>query len=145
MTTGPKHDPDAAATGGCLFVLVFFGAMLYGGYVGLDSLGFVSHRVMTQIWAKAKQPYAFSMTDGAPFAFAGLWDAWKDPDGGWLQSFSIITTDANELMSRVHDRMPVILRPGRLWTVAGPRDNGATALGPSETVSRRRDDSQGSS
>jgi putative SOS response-associated peptidase YedK len=56
-------------------------------------------------------------------AFAGLWDAWKEakprgesvhtPDK-WLQSFSIITTEANELMSEIHTRMPVILHP-RDW------------------------------
>ncbi len=48
---------------------------------------------------KSKQPYAFSMKDGEPFAFAGLWDAWRDPaaDNNWLQSFTIITTDPNEL------------------------------------------------
>ena len=51
------------------------------------------------------------MRDEAPFAFAGLWDAWKEPDGGWLQSFSIVTTEANELMSSVHTRMPVIVHP----------------------------------
>jgi putative SOS response-associated peptidase YedK len=60
---------------------------------------------------KVKQPYAFAMQDSAPFAFAGLWDAWKDPEGEWLQSYSIITTTANELMAPVHDRMPVILKP----------------------------------
>jgi putative SOS response-associated peptidase YedK len=43
------------------------------------------------------------------FAFAALWDAWKDGQGHWLQSFSIVTTVANELMGRIHDRMPVIL------------------------------------
>jgi putative SOS response-associated peptidase YedK len=42
--------------------------------------------------------------------FAGLWDAWKDPaNGSWLQSFTIITTDANEVMAPIHTRMPVIL------------------------------------
>ena len=46
-----------------------------------------------------KQPFAFKMRDDAPFAFAGLWDAWKEPDGEWLQSFSLITTEANELAS----------------------------------------------
>ncbi len=60
---------------------------------------------------KTRQPFAFRMKDDAPFAFAGLWDAWKAPDGSWLQSFSIITTDANELMAPVHTRMPVILHP----------------------------------
>jgi putative SOS response-associated peptidase YedK len=59
---------------------------------------------------KTKQPYAFSMSDDAPFAFAGLWDAWKDPvQEQWLQSFSIITTKPNELTATVHNRMPVIL------------------------------------
>jgi putative SOS response-associated peptidase YedK len=45
-------------------------------------------------------------------AFTGLWDAWKDlVNGQWLQSYTIITTEANELMAQVHDRMPVILHP----------------------------------
>ena len=38
-------------------------------------------------------------------------NAWKEPDGSWLQSFAIITTDPNELTATVHDRMPVILKP----------------------------------
>ena len=54
-----------------------------------------------------KQPYAFELQNGNLFAFAGLWDAWKDPQGHWLQSFAIVTTEANELMSRIHPRMPV--------------------------------------
>jgi putative SOS response-associated peptidase YedK len=45
-----------------------------------------------------KQPYAFD--------FAGVWDAWKDGEGHWLQSYAIVTTEANELMSRIHPRMP---------------------------------------
>jgi putative SOS response-associated peptidase YedK len=61
--------------------------------------------------AKTKQPYAIHLKSNEPMAFAGLWDAWKDTEGGWLQSFSIITTEANELMSSIHERMPVILRP----------------------------------
>jgi putative SOS response-associated peptidase YedK len=59
---------------------------------------------------KDKQPFAFDLANGKMIAFAGLWDAWKDPaNGQWLQSFTIVTTDANELMAPVHDRMPVIL------------------------------------
>ena len=58
----------------------------------------------------AKQPYAFAMKDGRPFAFAGLWDAWKSERGDWLQSFSIVTTEGNEVMAGVHDRMPVIVQ-----------------------------------
>lgn len=50
------------------------------------------------------------MRDSLPFAFAGLWDAWKDPaNGEWLQTFSIITTEPNELTAEVHNCMPVIL------------------------------------
>lgn len=61
---------------------------------------------------KTKQPYAFTLSDGQPFAFAGLWDAWKDSaNGEWLQTFAIITTDPNELTAEVHNRMPVILHP----------------------------------
>jgi putative SOS response-associated peptidase YedK len=58
-----------------------------------------------------KQPYVFTLAGGAPFAFAGLWDRWKDPTGGVLESYTIITTTPNELTATVHDRMPVILRP----------------------------------
>jgi putative SOS response-associated peptidase YedK len=66
-------------------------------------------------WEKAgnppKKPYVFELADGNPIGFAGLWDAWKDREGHWLQSFAIVTTESNELMSRVHPRMPVILHP----------------------------------
>jgi putative SOS response-associated peptidase YedK len=70
---------------------------------------------------KTKQPYAFRMKDDAPLAFAGVWDAWKAPDGSWLQSYSILTTFANDLTARVHSRMPVILHPQGLRPVAGAR------------------------
>ena len=56
-----------------------------------------------------KQPYAFELSNGNMFAFAGIWDAWKDGEGHWLQSYAIVTTEANELMSQIHPRMPVIL------------------------------------
>jgi len=55
-----------------------------------------------------KQPYHFTMTDGKPFAFAGLWEHWHQGDET-IESCSIITTDANELMEPLHNRMPVIL------------------------------------
>jgi putative SOS response-associated peptidase YedK len=59
-----------------------------------------------------KQPFAFDLANSQMMAFAGLWDGWKDPaNGQWLQSYTIITTEANELMAPVHDRMPVILHP----------------------------------
>lgn len=58
-----------------------------------------------------KQPVFFRMRDGAPFAFAGLWDRWKSPDGEAVDSFTILTTSANEIVKPAHDRMPVILAP----------------------------------
>lgn len=61
---------------------------------------------------KTKQPYSYLMRVGHPFAFAGLWDAWKDPaNGEWLQTFAVVTTEANELAAKAHERMPVILHP----------------------------------
>jgi putative SOS response-associated peptidase YedK len=61
---------------------------------------------------KYKVPYAISLKTQTPFAFAGIWDAWKDPTNGeWLQSFSMILTDPNEAVEPFHDRMPVILKP----------------------------------
>jgi putative SOS response-associated peptidase YedK len=51
--------------------------------------------------------------DGAPFGIAGIWENWKQPASGeWIRTFAVITTDANELVADIHDRMPVILAPG---------------------------------
>jgi putative SOS response-associated peptidase YedK len=62
---------------------------------------------------KAKQPYTIALKDGSPFGLGGLWDNWKDPGSGeWIRTFTIITTDANELVAEIHDRMPLILAPG---------------------------------
>ncbi len=58
---------------------------------------------------KGKRPFALRLSSREPFAMAGLWDRWKTPDGGELLSFTILTTSANEAVSAVHDRMPVIL------------------------------------
>ena len=66
---------------------------------------------MAEGWQAAKQPYAFELSNGNLFALAGVWDAWKDGHGHWLQSFAIVTTEANEMMARIHPRMPVILHP----------------------------------
>jgi putative SOS response-associated peptidase YedK len=60
---------------------------------------------------KTKQPYCFEVNDGELFAFAGMWDRWKDPSGQWVKSCSILTTTPNAVTSVVHDRMPVILDP----------------------------------
>ena len=58
---------------------------------------------------KVRQPYCFEVNDRELFAFAGLWDRWKDPSGQWVRTCSILTTGPNAVTSSVHDRMPVIL------------------------------------
>jgi putative SOS response-associated peptidase YedK len=58
--------------------------------------------------------YKFEMPDGAPYALAGLFSEWRPRKGSPhlpLDTFSIVTTEANELMEPIHDRMPVILHP----------------------------------
>lgn len=73
---------------------------------------------------KKKQPYAIAMTEGSLFAFAGLWDAWKDKaTGKTVESYTMIATDPNELISelKIHNRMPVILhrQDYARWLAAG--------------------------
>ena len=59
---------------------------------------------------KTKQPFCFEVGDGGLFAFAGLWERWRDPSGQWVKSCAILTTTPNAVTSAIHDRMPVILR-----------------------------------
>jgi putative SOS response-associated peptidase YedK len=56
----------------------------------------------------SKVPVWFHLKNKQPFAFAGLWDMWRDVDGEVLPSFTIITTIPNTLLRRIHNRMPVI-------------------------------------
>lgn len=58
-----------------------------------------------------KQPYFIHMKDDRPFGFAGLWETWEGPENSYIESCTIITTDANALMAPIHDRMPVIVDP----------------------------------
>jgi putative SOS response-associated peptidase YedK len=61
---------------------------------------------------KMKQPYAIGLKDGSPFAFAGLWERWTDKvTNRPLDTYTILTTEPNELIAPIHDRMPVILAP----------------------------------
>jgi len=77
----------------------------------------------------AKQPFCFEVNNGELFAFAGLWEGWRDPRGQWSKSCSILTTTPNAVTSAVHDRMPVIL--GRedydLWLDPGMTDADVTS------------------
>lgn len=60
---------------------------------------------------KSRTPMRIMLESEETFAFAGLWETWKRPDDSWMLSCTIITTSANELVSDIHDRMPVILDP----------------------------------
>lgn len=63
-----------------------------------------------QVAPGGKQPWFIRMKDARPFAFAGLWERWKDPaSGSLLESCTIVTTDAAAPIRRIHDRMPVVL------------------------------------
>lgn len=74
-----------------------------------------------------KQPWRIVHRHEEPFAFAGLWEHWEPKDGSGaepIRSFTIIVTDANELLQPIHDRMPVILAPEDhdLWLKGDPDD-----------------------
>lgn len=58
---------------------------------------------------KTKQPYALAMKDRSVFAVAGIWENWKSPSGDEVRTFAVITCEANEMVSKIHDRMPVII------------------------------------
>ncbi len=84
-------------------------------------------------WQKmgdAKRPMRVTMRSGEPFAFAGLWSKWTDPEGSSISSCAIITTEANEVLKPIHHRMPVILskKVEDLWL--------DTALDDSQTLTQ---------
>jgi putative SOS response-associated peptidase YedK len=78
---------------------------------------------------KKKQPYHFSMTDGRPFGFAGLWESWQR-DGDEIESVTIVTTAANELLADYHERMPVIVHPDDFDLWLDPRVTDRDRLEP---------------
>ena len=82
------------------------------------------HRTM-----KAKQPYCFEVKGGELFAFAGLWDGWKNAEAQWIRTCSILTTTPNAITATVHDRMPVILSRDRyeLWLDPGMNNSAAAS------------------
>ena len=71
--------------------------------------------------ARAKQPYAIAMKDRSPFGLAGIWENWRDPNTGeWERTFAIITVPSNELVGKIHNRMPAILEPKSYDRWLGP-------------------------
>jgi putative SOS response-associated peptidase YedK len=80
---------------------------------------------------KGKQPYAIAMRDRQPFAFAGLWENWKDQASGqWVRTFTILTTAPNALVAPLHDRMPVILAPSDYARWLGEEPDPADLIRP---------------
>ena len=77
---------------------------------------------------KTKQPYCFEVNDGELFAFAGLWDRWRSPQGDVIESCSIITTTPNPLLADIHDRMPAILSPNDYDVWLDPAFNDTPSL-----------------
>src|SRR5215472_15031159 len=73
---------------------------------------------------KQKQPYSFAMADDSVFAFAGLWERWKNANNEIVESCTILTTTPNALVSDIHNRMPAILRAQDydLWLDPGIRE-----------------------
>ena len=99
-------------------------------------------------WTKdendARLPWYIWRKDGAPLAFAGIWQDWQNPaDQSVLASCAIVTTAANARMAQIHKRMPVILEPGDWGKWLGEEGHGAAALmtaAPPDTLSFHRVD-----
>lgn len=70
-----------------------------------------------------KQPFRIFVKNNPIFTMAGLWDRWKSPNGEVIESFTIITTEANDFMKPIHNRMPVILKPEDEKTWLGSKDS----------------------
>lgn len=84
-------------------------------------------------WKKegsTKRPFHLRRRDGQPFAMAGLWEVWKGPDEGAepLRTCAIVTTRPNDLVRRIHDRMPAILPPDRRASWLGSQEGDPAAL-----------------
>jgi len=75
-----------------------------------------------------KQPCWMHRPDRLPFAFAGLWATWKNPEGTLLDSFTILTRDAVGCVADVHDRMPVILAPNDYASWLDPKEHRVDVL-----------------
>lgn len=73
---------------------------------------------------QGKQPMYITLADGRPFAFAGLWEVWRNPADELIKTCTIITTEPNELLAEIHNRMPAILPPEAYdkWLTPGDLD-----------------------
>jgi putative SOS response-associated peptidase YedK len=99
---------------------------------------------------KVRQPWWIGPAEGGLMAMAGVWERWRNPEGGVVRTYAVITTNANELVSPLHDRMPVVVPPDEFAAWLNPdtsleRLNGIMRPYPSERmrahpVSRRLND-----
>lgn len=81
---------------------------------------------------KPSTPYFIHLLENKPFAFGGLWELWRSPEGESLLSCTIITCEPNSLLSTIHNRMPVIFTPaqGYAWLSAGDLAEKQAQLAP---------------
>jgi putative SOS response-associated peptidase YedK len=77
-----------------------------------------------------RQPVYVRMSDGSAFAFAGLWERWRSPDGEGIETCTLLTTQPNELLRPIHDRMPVILDPEKYSPWLDPESHRLDVLTP---------------
>lgn len=92
----------------------------------------------TRCDAKSKEPFAFALANGGPFAFAGLWDRWRPKDGEAVDTFTILTTDANQVGAHSQPHARDSGAEG-LQPLAGASCSGAIAGGSSAPVSSGTD------
>lgn len=83
-----------------------------------------------QARSRSRLPWHFRRRDGAGFCFAGVWEAWRAPDGTVLESCAVITTAPNALMAPIHHRMPAIVREEHYERWLDPRATSAAQLAP---------------
>ena len=112
---GPK--PINARAEGISSKAAFCGAFRHGRCV-IPASGFYEWQAI----GKAKVPHCIRPKDGGIFLFAGISDTWLGPDGTELPTAAIVTTEANDLMRPIHDRMPVILPREALGTWLDPEN-----------------------
>ncbi len=81
---------------------------------------------------KRKIPMRFKLKSDEPFAFAGLWDSWKQPDGRLLRTYTIVTTEPNDVLRPIHNRMPVMLTndDARRWLAVDQISHALSLLKP---------------
>ena len=107
--TGPKGPPMINARDDKIETSRMFSAAFERRRCLIPADGFYEWRKTGEGRKGAKVPLRFTLKGGGLFAFAGVWESWRAPDGERVRSCAIITTEPNELMAPIHDRMPVIL------------------------------------